>query len=261
MTSFGLHCISQAFDVYPRLPEVLQSLPVGLKQAVIFGALPPAQHFSHKCSSPCVLYSLLTLCIETMDDVKEPAEPFQTSPWKPISRYSLNSSEYSQFWSRGFPEVYHEYTAHEHVHAICDTYAVCRRLRDPSPDEIEALTLEGMREALESQLHAGNVEVNIVGDFKAEELDKLLVNYLGTVEPAQSPPQRIEEPIDVRFPAKEVRQQVWHLKDSDERAAAYIAGLFLSHTTKLNQDSELGWPVMLKVFLYNPACRPSTQMQ
>lgn len=101
---------------------------------------------------------------------------------------------------------------------------LCRRLRDPDPEEIDALTLEGMREALEAQLHAGNVEVNIVGDFKAEELDELLVKYLGTIPPAASLPQREEEAIDVRFPEREVRQQVWHLKDSDERAAAYIAG-------------------------------------
>ena len=81
-----------------------------------------------------------------------------------------------------------------------------------------------MRETLEAQLHAGNVEVNIVGDFKAEELDELLVKYLGTIPPASTPPQRAEEAIDIRFPEREVRQQIWHLKDSDERAAAYIAG-------------------------------------
>lgn len=81
-----------------------------------------------------------------------------------------------------------------------------------------------MREALEAQLHAGNIEVNVVGDFKAEELDELLVKYLGTIQAVPNPPQREEEAIDVSFPAKEIRQQTWHLKDSDERAAAYIAG-------------------------------------
>lgn len=34
-----------------------------------------------------------------------------------------------------------------------------RRFRDPSPEEISALTLEGMREAVMAQLHAGNIEV------------------------------------------------------------------------------------------------------
>ena len=35
----------------------------------------------------------------------------------------------------------------------------CRRFRDANPEEIEALTLEGMREAVMAQLHAGNLEV------------------------------------------------------------------------------------------------------
>lgn len=34
-----------------------------------------------------------------------------------------------------------------------------RRFRDPSPEEINALTLEGMREAVMAQLVAGNIEV------------------------------------------------------------------------------------------------------
>ena len=96
-----------------------------------------------------------------------------------------------------------------------------------------------MREALEAQLYAGNVEVNIVGDFKAEELDDLLVKYLGTIEPVASPPHRVEDNIDVSFPAKEIRQQEWHLKDSDERAAAYIAGKY-SHRGAVG-DSMIGF--------------------
>ena len=82
-----------------------------------------------------------------------------------------------------------------------------------------------MREALEAQLHAGNIEVNIVGDFKAEELDDLLVKYLGTIRPVSNPPSKAEDSIGIRFPEKDIRQQVWHLKDSDERAAAYVAGI------------------------------------
>jgi hypothetical protein len=34
-----------------------------------------------------------------------------------------------------------------------------RRFRDASPEEIDALTLDGMREAVMAQLHAGNLEV------------------------------------------------------------------------------------------------------
>lgn len=34
-----------------------------------------------------------------------------------------------------------------------------RRFRDASPEEINALTLDGMRDAVMAQLHAGNLEV------------------------------------------------------------------------------------------------------
>jgi predicted Zn-dependent peptidase len=46
-----------------------------------------------------------------------------------------------------------------------------RRFRDANPEEIEALTLEGMRAAVMAQLHAGNLEVSVVGDLDPEELE------------------------------------------------------------------------------------------
>ena len=46
-----------------------------------------------------------------------------------------------------------------------------RRFRDANPDEIEALTLEGMRAAVMSQLHAGNLEVSVVGDLDPAQLE------------------------------------------------------------------------------------------
>ncbi len=47
-----------------------------------------------------------------------------------------------------------------------------RRFRDPSPEEIEALTLEGMREAIMAQLRSDNLEVSIVGDIDASEVEE-----------------------------------------------------------------------------------------
>lgn len=38
-------------------------------------------------------------------------------------------------------------------------HAVRRRFRDANPEEIEALTLDAMREAVGAQLQPGNVEV------------------------------------------------------------------------------------------------------
>ena len=100
----------------------------------------------------------------------------------------------------------------------------CRRFQDIKPAEIEALTLEGMRRALEAQLHAGNIEINVVGDIDPIELEDLVRKYLGTVAPAAQPVPRMEPPVQLQFPGPEKRRQIWHLKDSDERAAAYIAG-------------------------------------
>jgi hypothetical protein len=45
-----------------------------------------------------------------------------------------------------------------------------RRFRDPSPEEIEALTLDAMRDSIMSQLRPDNLEVSIVGDVDASEV-------------------------------------------------------------------------------------------
>lgn len=82
-----------------------------------------------------------------------------------------------------------------------------------------------MRQALEAQLHAGNIEISVVGDFDPAELEDKVIKYLGTVKCATSQPPRIEAPISMRVAPAPARQQIWHLKDSDERATAYVAGV------------------------------------
>lgn len=109
-----------------------------------------------------------------------------------------------------------------YVTFLC-TVRGCRRFRDPTPEEINALTLEGMREAVMNMLHPENVEVNITGDFDPAELKKLALMYLGTVSPRPHPPMVSSRPAQLVQPQSPVRIQ-WHLKDSDERACAYIAG-------------------------------------
>lgn len=103
-----------------------------------------------------------------------------------------------------------------------------RRFRDPSTEEISALSLEGMRQAVMKQLHAGNLEVSVVGDIELEELEDAVVKYLGTVDSRAdgwTPGGDASlEVAKVRSPPAEERHMVWHLKDSDERACAYIAG-------------------------------------
>ena len=103
------------------------------------------------------------------------------------------------------------------------TSLTCRRFRDPNPEEIQALTLEGMRETVMSMLHPENVEINLTGDFDPAEFKELALKYLGTVAPRPQPPVVSNDPVKLLRPETPVRIQ-WHLKDSDERACALIAG-------------------------------------
>ncbi len=99
----------------------------------------------------------------------------------------------------------------------------CRRFRDPTPEEIQALSLDGMRKAVMDMLHPENVEINITGDFDPLELESLVLRYLGTVAPRSTPPVISTTSPQLVHPQTPQRVQ-WHLKDSDERACAYIAG-------------------------------------
>ncbi|KAG1670958.1 hypothetical protein FOA52_011393 [Chlamydomonas sp. UWO 241] len=101
-----------------------------------------------------------------------------------------------------------------------------RRFRDPSPSEIDALTLEGMQKSVLSLFHPSNIEIDVVGDFDAAELEACLLKFIGTVSPRDP---ALVAPIthvtaDFLAPPFEQRHSVWHLRDSDERAAAYVGG-------------------------------------
>lgn len=51
--------------------------------------------------------------------------------------------------------------------------------RDPPAEMLEQLTLDGVRGVLEAQLHPTNLELNVAGDFGTEELEQLVLRYLG----------------------------------------------------------------------------------
>ena len=108
-----------------------------------------------------------------------------------------------------------------------------RRLMDPSREELSALDLDGVTRAVEAQLRAGPLEVNIAGDVDPAELDAMLVRFLGTAAPGGAlTPQLDVAPLDltpltlrdVAPGDKETRQQRLWLRDSDERACAVLAG-------------------------------------
>jgi len=100
-----------------------------------------------------------------------------------------------------------------------------RRFREPTVEDVEALTLEKMRDCIRGQMRPENVEISIVGDLTAAEVEEEVLKYLGTVSPKE-PPQGLpqERPLKLANPGPELRHQRWHLQDSDERAVAYIAG-------------------------------------
>jgi len=108
-----------------------------------------------------------------------------------------------------------------------------RRLMDPSREELTALTLEGVVAAVEHQLRAGPLEVNIAGDVDPAELDEMIIRYLGTAAPGGAlTPQLDVAPLPLTpLTLKAVsptdlaqRQQRHWLRDSDERACAVLAG-------------------------------------
>ena len=86
--------------------------------------------------------------------------------------------------------------------------------------------------AVEAQLRAGPLEVNIAGDVDPAELDAMLVRFLGTAAPGALTPQLDVAPLDLTpLALRDVApgdvaaraQRMW-LRDSDERACAALAG-------------------------------------
>jgi predicted Zn-dependent peptidase len=67
------------------------------------------------------------------------------------------------------------------LHFTCQP-SVCLHIqihRDPEPEALAALTLDGVRGVLEAQLHPCNLELNVAGDFEEEELEALVLNFMG----------------------------------------------------------------------------------
>ncbi|OMP10324.1 hypothetical protein COLO4_04620 [Corchorus olitorius] len=123
---------------------------------------------------------------------------------------------------RSIPKSLERSTAHKLMLAMMNGD---ERFLEPTPKSLQNLTLTSVRDAVMNQFVGDNMEVSIVGDFSEEEIESCILDYLGTVrasrgferEPRCSPILFRPSPSDVQF------QQVF-LKDTDERACAYIAG-------------------------------------
>ncbi|XP_062178584.1 stromal processing peptidase, chloroplastic-like isoform X2 [Phragmites australis] len=123
---------------------------------------------------------------------------------------------------RSIPKSLERSTAHKLMLAMLNHD---ERFVEPSPHSLQKLTLQSVKEAVMNQFVGGNMEVSIVGDFTEEEVESCVLDYLGTVRAASSPntEERIEKISFQSFPSDLHFQQVY-IKDTDERACAYIAG-------------------------------------
>ncbi|KAJ8774389.1 hypothetical protein K2173_011638 [Erythroxylum novogranatense] len=123
---------------------------------------------------------------------------------------------------RSIPKSLERATAHKLMTAMLNGD---ERFVEPSQQSLQNLTLKSVKNAVMSQFIGGNMEVSIVGDFSEEEIESCIIDFLGTVR-ATNGAERIQESSPILFrpsPSELMSQQVF-LKDTDERACAYIAG-------------------------------------
>ncbi|CAN6220735.1 unnamed protein product [Urochloa humidicola] len=123
---------------------------------------------------------------------------------------------------RSIPKSLERSTAHKLMLAMLNHD---ERFVEPSPHSLQNLTLQSVKDAVMNQFVGGNMEVSIVGDFTEEEVESCVLDYLGTVRASNSPntEEHIEKISFRPFPSDLHFQQVY-IKDTDERACAYIAG-------------------------------------
>ncbi|CAK9190868.1 unnamed protein product [Sphagnum troendelagicum] len=125
------------------------------------------------------------------------------------------------------PKTLERATAHRLMRAMFNGE---ERFIEPSPQAIEKLTLPVVREAVMQQLVPSNMEVCVVGDFSEEEVESCLLDYLGTLTVNTNghilkSAEVAEKPVLIdTFSTPEQRHQRVFLRDTDERACAYIAG-------------------------------------
>ena len=135
------------------------------------------------------------------------------------------------------------------------------RFLEPSIEELEALSSSEALRAIRAQLVAPNLEVNVVGDFDAAELEEAALRYLGTVEPSPSFVPPVPLPIQYRANSPvELRNQQLHMDDSDPRACSYIIGRAPSRWDVWGTGSTSG-PSSKAMGQYTYASRPESAIE
>ncbi|KAK3034043.1 hypothetical protein RJ639_032965 [Escallonia herrerae] len=123
---------------------------------------------------------------------------------------------------RSIPKSLERSTAHKLMLAMLNGD---ERFVEPTPHSLQNLTLNCVQDAVMNQFVCDNMEVSIVGDFLEENIESCILDYLGTVKATQGfdRAQR-HSPITFLPSASDLHVQEVFLKDTDERACAYIAG-------------------------------------
>ncbi|XP_023635499.1 stromal processing peptidase, chloroplastic isoform X2 [Capsella rubella] len=123
---------------------------------------------------------------------------------------------------RSIPKSLERATAHKLMIAMLNGD---ERFVEPTPKSLQKLNLESVKDAVMSHFVGDNMEVSIVGDFSEEEIERCILDYLGTVKASHDSGKLPgSEPIVFRQPTAGLQFQQVFLKDTDERACAYIAG-------------------------------------
>ncbi|KAL5713697.1 hypothetical protein ACHQM5_015750 [Ranunculus cassubicifolius] len=123
---------------------------------------------------------------------------------------------------RSIPKSLERSTAHKLMLAMLNGD---ERFVEPTPHSLQKLTLEAVKTAVMKQFVGNNMEVSIVGDFTEEEIESCILDYLGTVTATGSCEQvDAYDPIMFGPSPSDLQSQQVFLKDTDERACAYIAG-------------------------------------
>ncbi|GAA0138514.1 metalloprotease [Lithospermum erythrorhizon] len=123
---------------------------------------------------------------------------------------------------RSIPKSLERSTAHKLITAMLNGD---ERFVEPTPQSLQNLTLESVRDAVMNQFISDNMEVSIVGDFSEEDIESCILDYLGTVRATRDSDRSQKfDPIIFQPSISELQHQHVFLKDTDERACAYIAG-------------------------------------
>jgi len=99
------------------------------------------------------------------------------------------------------------------------------RFLSVEPADLEALSLDDVKHAIESFLTTDNIEVSFSGDLSGPEVEALALTYLGTIPPSES--QIKSRPLSIPMASAAPpggRNLFLEVPDSDARAVAYVAG-------------------------------------